>query len=83
LVGRRATVEMRELGAMVEPAGRRTEVEYRALRLEAMVRDPPAMTPMEEGRPTVSPPHRWWAEGEQGGCPMAAVVWLMHMDEAG
>ncbi len=43
-------------------------------RLEAETRDPPATTPMETGRPTAIPPHRWWAEGEQRGCKETAVV---------
>ncbi len=32
-------------------------------RLEVETRDPPAMTPMETGRPAAIPPHKWWAEG--------------------
>ncbi|KAI2655462.1 Collagen alpha-5(VI) chain [Labeo rohita] len=67
LVDRRATVETRELRDGVEPQGRRAEVESRTQRLEAKMRDPPAMTPMETGRPAANPPHRRWAEGELGG----------------
>ncbi len=50
------TAERRELGAMVEPLDRRAEVEPRTQRLEEKTRDPPAMTPMETGRPTPTDP---------------------------
>ncbi len=60
-------VERRELGAMVEPQGLRTEAESGIQRPEVETRDPPAMTPMETGRPAAIPPHRWRAEGEQRG----------------
>ncbi len=60
-------MERRELGAMVEPLGRRAEAESRTQRLEAKTRDPPAMTPMETGRPAVNPAHRWWAGMTGGG----------------
>lgn len=59
--------ERRNLGAMVEPLDRRAKVDSRTKRLEAETRDPPAMAPMETGRPTVNPAHRWWAEDEQRG----------------
>ncbi|KAI2663177.1 hypothetical protein H4Q32_011644 [Labeo rohita] len=54
LVDRRATVELR--------AG---VAESRTQRLEAETRDPPAMTPMETGRPEASPRRVWvgWALG--------------------
>ncbi len=61
-----ATAERRELGAMVEPLGRWAEVESRTQRRRQG--DPPAMMPMETGRPAVIPPHIWWAEGEHRGC---------------
>ncbi len=38
-------------GAMVEPLGRRAEAESRTQRPEVETRDPPAMMPMEMGRP--------------------------------
>ncbi|KAL1271993.1 hypothetical protein QQF64_031009 [Cirrhinus molitorella] len=47
---------------MVEPTGRRAEAESGTQRLEAEMRDPPAMTPMETGRPVANPAHRCWAE---------------------
>ena len=61
LVDRRATVEMRELGAMVQPQGRRAEAESEDRRLEVELRDPPDSTPteLEMGRPAASPRHRW------------------------
>ncbi len=52
-------VEKRELGAMVEPLGRRAEAESGCLRLKVETGDSPAMTPMETGRPMVIPLHRW------------------------
>ncbi len=69
----RATVERRELGAMVEPTGPRAEVEPGPQRLEAGVRDTPAPATLEDGSPVGLAPHRWWAEGEQRGCQMTAV----------
>ncbi len=42
----------------------RAEVESGTQRLEAETKDPPATMPMETGRPTTIPPHRWWAEDE-------------------
>ncbi|KAL1276482.1 hypothetical protein QQF64_036105 [Cirrhinus molitorella] len=47
---------------MVEPTGRRAEAESGTQRLEAETRDPPAMMPMETGRPVANPAHRCWAE---------------------
>lgn len=64
--------ERRELGAIVEPLDRRAEAESGTPMLEAETRDPPATTPMETDRPTVIPPHRWWAEGELRGCQETA-----------
>ncbi len=60
-----ALVETRELEAMVEPLGCRTEVESGPRRLKAESRDPPDSTQMEleMSRPAASPRHRWWAEG--------------------
>ncbi|KAL0198272.1 hypothetical protein M9458_006812, partial [Cirrhinus mrigala] len=58
----RATVEKRELGAMVELLGLQAEAESWILSLEAETRGPPAVTPMETGRSTASPLHRWGAE---------------------
>ncbi len=51
-------VERRELGVMVEPLGRRADAESGTQRLEAETRDPPAMTPMETGRPVAITLHR-------------------------
>ncbi len=51
LVDCQATVEKRELGAMVEPTGQRPEV-------EAESRETP--TTLEDGSPAKLPPHRWW-----------------------
>lgn len=42
---------MRELSAKAEPMGRRTEVESRALRLEAETGDPHAKVELETGSP--------------------------------
>ncbi len=61
-----------EEGAMVERLGRQAKAESWIQRLEAETGDPPAMMPMETGRPAVIPPHRWWAEGEQRGCQTTA-----------
>ncbi|KAL0174153.1 hypothetical protein M9458_030121, partial [Cirrhinus mrigala] len=55
-----ATTHRRELGAIVELLGRQTKSWTQ--RLEAVTGDPPAMMPMETGRPAVIPLHRWWAE---------------------
>ncbi len=54
-------MEMRELEAMVETLGRRTEVESGPRRLKAESRDPPDSMPMEleMGKPAASPRHRW------------------------
>ncbi|KAL0189465.1 hypothetical protein M9458_016564, partial [Cirrhinus mrigala] len=55
-------METRALRAVVEPQGRRAEAEFWTLRLEAEMRDPPALTPMEAGRPAASPLPRWKTE---------------------
>ncbi len=54
-------METRELEAMVEPLGRRTEAESGSRRLKAESRDPPDSKPteLEIGRPAASPRHRW------------------------
>ncbi len=49
--------ERRELGAMVEPLGRRAEAESGTQRLEAEARDSPAMVTMEPGRPAGLAPY--------------------------
>ncbi len=54
-------METRELEAMVEPLGRRTEAESGPRRLKVESRDPPDSTPteLEIGRPAASLRHRW------------------------
>ncbi len=53
-------MEMRELEAMVEPLGRRTETESGPRRLKSESRYPPDSMPTELGicRPAASPRHR-------------------------
>ncbi len=68
-----ATMERRELGAMVEPLGQQTEAKSGTQRLEVKTRHPPALTLMEIGRAAVISLHRWWAEGEQRGYQKTAV----------
>ncbi len=72
-VNRWATAERRELGAMVELAGQRTEAESGPRRLEAESRETPTTATLEGGSPAELAPHRWWAEGEQRGCQLTAV----------
>ncbi len=55
-----------EEGAMVERLGREAKAESWIQRLEAETGDPPAMMPMETGRPAVIPPHRWWEQVREG-----------------
>ncbi len=69
----RATVERRELGAIVEPTGQWSEAESGPRRLEAESRETPTTATLEDGSPAELAPHRWWAEGEQRGCQTTAV----------
>ncbi len=55
---RRVKVEVRELGAEVEPLGLRAEAESGPRRLEAEVRDTPALVKLEDGRPVGLTPYR-------------------------
>ncbi|KAL1261521.1 hypothetical protein QQF64_006786 [Cirrhinus molitorella] len=56
-----STMEMRELGAMVQPQGRRAEAESEDRRLEVELKDPPDSTPteLEMGRPKPTPQMIW------------------------
>lgn len=57
-------VELREVRGKEELVDRRAEVESWLRRLEAGTRNPLTTMELETGRPTASPHHRRWAEGE-------------------
>ncbi len=59
---------------MVEPLGRRAEVESGSRRLEAETGDPPTSMKQETDRPTANPIHRRKAEDELRGWQDAATV---------